>query len=105
MRLDHAGRLLTRRAQEFSKKSWIANRGTMTSGFRAVRSAALAFRSTYYGRPSPIASSSIDAGVDDFSHPLGIHRLFNRPALNRVSSQSPFVADSEPPNLVLLISL
>jgi hypothetical protein len=44
------------------------------------------------GRPSPMANSPIDAGIDDFSHPLGVHRLFNRPALNHVLAESPFGA-------------
>jgi hypothetical protein len=48
-----------------------------------------------------MANFPIDACIDGFSHLLGVHRLFNRPALDHVPSESPFVAYSEPRNLAL----
>ena len=47
------------------------------------------------GRRSPMVSFPIDACLDDFSHPLRVHGLFNRPTLNHVPSESPIDTDSK----------
>ena len=54
------------------------------------------------GRPSPMANSPIDAGIDDFSHLLSFHRPLSHPSHYHVLAESPFGADSEARNLALL---
>ena len=49
----------------------------------------------------PMASSPIDACLDDFSHLTALHGLFSHPSQYRVFPESPFVTDSEPRNLAL----